>query len=163
MALAKVGGLDALFRLYPEILTAPAVYAEVVTEGLRVGAPDAALLDLRYRSRELAVISPMVQSLPVPELLGPGEQQSIQLAIEHRANWLLIDDLDARRAAHANLAAARVETGLKGTLGVILSAHEHGHLSKEKAFELLALIRQRQDIWISDQLCERATAILSRN
>jgi hypothetical protein len=49
MALAKVGGLDTLFRLFPKILTPPTVYQEVVTEGLRVGAPDAAILDLRYR------------------------------------------------------------------------------------------------------------------
>jgi hypothetical protein len=49
MALAKVGGLDALFRLFPKILTPPAVYEELITAGQRLGAPDAALLRACYR------------------------------------------------------------------------------------------------------------------
>ncbi len=38
MALAKVGGLDALFRLFPKILTPPAVYQELTLQaGGRAG------------------------------------------------------------------------------------------------------------------------------
>ena len=33
MALAKTGGLAALFGLFPSVLTAPAVYEEVVAAG----------------------------------------------------------------------------------------------------------------------------------
>jgi predicted nucleic acid-binding protein len=105
-------------------------------------------------------ISPVGLLLPVPALLGAGEQQSILLAIEQRAVWLLVDDLDARRAASTNLEAAKVETRLKGTLGVIVSACEHGHLAKEAAVGLVDSIRLRKDIWISNQLCDRAVQIL---
>jgi predicted nucleic acid-binding protein len=160
MALAKVGGLDALFRLFPKVLTPPAVYQELVPEGLRLGAPDAALLEARYRSGELNVISPANASLPRSALLGRGEEQSILLAIEQQAAWLLVDDLSARRAAQANLEAAGVRTGLKGTLGIILSACQHGHLSKEEAVGLVGAVRRRQDIWISNQLCDRTLDLL---
>lgn len=160
MALAKVGGLDALFRLFPKILTPPAVYHELITEGLRLGAPDATLLDARYRSGELSRVSSANASLPRPERLGRGEEQSILLAIERRATWLLVDDLSARRAAQANLEAAGVGTGLKGTLGIILSVSQSGHLLKKEAVGLVETIRQRQDIWISDQLCDRTLDLL---
>jgi len=160
MALAKVGGLQVLFSLFPKILTPSAVYEELVSEGLRLGASDAVLLDSHYRSGELEVAMPVGASLPVPGLLGRGEEQSILLAIEQRAVWLLIDDFDARQAALANLEAAGVETRLKGTLGVILSAREFGHLSKREAVRLVESIGERKDIWISDQLCGQVLDLL---
>jgi predicted nucleic acid-binding protein len=84
MALAKIGGLDVLFRLFSQIMTPPAVYDELVTAGLRLGAPDAELLEARYRAQDLIVISPAAVSLNHPALLGPGEEQSIQLASKPR-------------------------------------------------------------------------------
>lgn len=155
MALAKVGGLDALFRLFPTVLTPPAVFEELVTAGLRLGAPDAALLFSHYEAGELKILSPTASSLAVQAFLGAGEEQSILLAIEQKAVWLLMDDLEARRAALANLVAAGLETQLKGTLGVVLAAHEQGHLSKQEAVGLVESIRHRPDIWISADLCDR--------
>lgn len=162
MALAKVGGLAALFRLFPKILTPPAVYQELITAGLRLGAPDAALLEARYRSQELQVVSPAGATLPVAASLGAGEEQSILLAMEQQAAWLLVDDLDARRAALANLKAAGADTRLKGTLGVIVSAQEHRHLSTGEAVGLVRSLRERPDIWISASLCDRALDLLTR-
>ena len=37
MALAKIGGLDALFKLFSKIWTPPAVYEELITAGLHLG------------------------------------------------------------------------------------------------------------------------------
>ncbi len=48
IALAKIGGLETLFDLYPQIITPEAVYQEAVREGRRAGAPDAALLQAAY-------------------------------------------------------------------------------------------------------------------
>ena len=162
LALAKVCGLEALFRLFPRVLTPPAVYEEVVTAGLRLGAPDAALLEASYRSKQLEIISPGPPALPVPALLGPGEEQSILLAIAQRASWLLIDDLDARRAAFVNLEAAGAVTRLKGTLGVIVAAWEGEHLSKAEAIALVETARNRPDIWLGSALCDRVLALLER-
>jgi predicted nucleic acid-binding protein len=160
MALAKVGGLDALFRLFPKVLTPPAVYEELVTAGLRLGAPDSAVLQACYQSNQLEIASPGAATLPVPALLGPGEEQSILLAIAQRADWLLVDDLDARRSALANLEAAGAGTRLKGTLGVILAAWEGGHLSKSEATLLVETARNRPDIWLSASLCDRVLVLL---
>ena len=55
MALAKIGALDVLFRIFPKILTPPAVHYELIAEGLRLAAPDVALLQGRYESGELSL------------------------------------------------------------------------------------------------------------
>ena len=162
MALAKIGALEALFRLFPKILTPPAVHHELITEGLRLGAPDAVLLQHRYRSGELEVVSPPDASLQAPVPIGPGEEQSILLAIDAETTWLLIDDLDARQTALTNLAAAGSKTQITGTLGVILSAREKGHLDKGEAVRLVESLRQRPDIWISANLCRRVLELLDR-
>lgn len=153
MALGKIGGLDPLFRSYGKILTPPAVYDEVVTAGLAVGAPDAAVLEILYREKKLEVQPPTTSSLVVAAQLGRGEEESIRLAIEQQATWLLIDDLDARQAAIENFQAAGVSTEVKGTLGVIVSVHLDGMISQERAIELVAAIESRPDIWIRSDLC----------
>jgi predicted nucleic acid-binding protein len=160
MALAKIGALDVLFRLFPKVLTPPAVQHELVTEGLRLGAPDAVLLQSRYESGELAVVSPRDALLPSPSPLGPGEEQSILLALERGATWLLIDDLDARQVALNSFAVSGATAQIKGTLGVILAAREDGALTKEEAIRLVEALRNRPDIWISGKLCDHALSLL---
>lgn len=162
MALAKTGGLAALLRSFPSVVTAPAVYEEIVTEGLRLGAPDALVLHEHYQSARLTVRKPAGTSLPRPGRLGRGEEESILLAIELQVPWLLIDDLDARRAALANFEAAGVKVQVKGTLGVIVAAFRTGHLSREEAHGIIGALSQRPDIWISARLCERAIAELEQ-
>lgn len=155
MALGKTDGLGALFRLFPSILTPPAVYEEVVTAGLSLGAPDALLLQEHYQSGELMVQKPAPSSLPRLSPLGAGEEESILLAIELRATWLLVDDLDARRVAVANFEAAGVETRVKGTLGILTSSFEAGGISREEAIGIVTAVSRRPDIWISPSLCAR--------
>jgi uncharacterized protein len=162
MALAKTGGLGALFSLFPSIITSPAVYEEVVTAGLRLGAPDALLLRELYQAGSLEVQSPAGSSPPLPTSLGRGEEESILLAIERRATWLLADDLDARRAAVANFEAAGVETRVKGSLGIVLSAHQEGRISPEEAIGIVTALSRRPDIWISSKLCARVLMELAR-
>lgn len=160
IALAKTDGLGALFSLFPSIVTPPAVYEEVVTAGLRLSALDAMLLRECYQSGQLTVQTPTGASLPVPSFLGRGEEESILLAIERRALWFLADDLDARRAAVANFAAAGVETLVKGSLGIILSASREGSIAKEEAIGIVTAMDRRPDIWISSGLCARVLAEL---
>ena len=155
IALAKIGALDTLIRLYDSILTPPAVYAEAVTAGSLLGADDAALLETEYQRGVFKVHSPTLAQLPSPAQLGPGEEESIRLAIELKADWLLMDDSDARRAAELNFAAASVSTAVKGTLGVLVSASEHRHLTRAQAIELIEALKGRPDIWISAELCDQ--------
>jgi len=155
MALAKTGGLEALFHLSPSILAPPAVYEEVVTAGLRLGASDALLLQELYSSGDLAVEKPVASSLPLRVFLGKGEEESILLAIERKATWLLVDDLDARRAAAACFESTGVKARVKGTLGIVLSACQEGGMSTRKGIGIVSALMQRPDIWISSRLCER--------
>jgi uncharacterized protein len=155
MALAKTAGLGALFSLFPSIVTPPAVYEEVVTAGLRLSALDAMLLRKCYQSGKLTVQTPTGDSLPVPPFLGHGEEESILLAIEQRAVWFLADDLDARRAGVRNFEAAGVETRVKGSLGIILSAYREGKIAQEEAIGIVTGLNRRPDIWISSHLCDR--------
>jgi predicted nucleic acid-binding protein len=66
--------------------------------------------------------------------LGAGEREALALAIELRADWIILDDLPARRAAETN--------GLKviGTLGTLLAGKRAG-LLKSIRQELDALLR----------------------
>ncbi len=163
MALAKVDGLAVLFRLFPRILIPPAVYEETVIAGQRLGAPDATLLEAFCNEENLVLAAPSLTPLPVPLKLGPGEEESIRLAMGEHADWLLIDDQDARQGALTCFKAAGVTTQIKGTLGVIVSAHQEDHISQSEAIDLVNALSQRPDIWISPDLCRRAIELLARS
>ena len=160
IALAKVGGLHALLSLYPEILIPPAVHAEAVIAGERRRDPDAMVLAQHCESGELRVVAPS-GALPLQlPLLGLGERQAILLALERSANWLLVDDLDARRFAHETFRSAAMDTRIKGSLGVIVSARLAGTLPLAEALRLVESMQARPDVWVSRELCRRVVATL---
>jgi predicted nucleic acid-binding protein len=155
IALAKIDGLSALLDLHPHILICPAVHNEAVTVGLTLGAEDAMRLRDEYEAGRLELRAPTLPELPVPARLGAGETDSIRLAIDLRADWLLVDDLEARRAAQQSFEAVSLSTAIQGTLGVITASCSAGHISRDKAVELVQAIKGRPDIWISAELCDR--------
>jgi len=158
IALAKVDGLPLLFSLFPEILIPPAVRTEAVTVGQRRNEPDAHLLAQRLEAGGLRVVAPAAAL--VSARLGLGERQSIGLAVERSADWFLADDLEARRLAEETFQSAGVRTGVKGTLGVIVSAYLAGNVTAPDALRLVETIEQRPDIWVSRQLCGQVEALL---
>jgi predicted nucleic acid-binding protein len=153
MALAKVGGLDVLFRLFSRVIAPPAVFAETVIAGL--GAPDAALLAEHFREGRIEVRAPSIAPLTTPAKLGPGEEQGLRLAVELHAEWLLMDDREARFFTEAYLEAAGAGTRIKGTLGVIASAYQEGLLPREEALSLLRALGERPDVWLRRKLILR--------
>ncbi len=66
--------------------------------------------------------------------LGTGEREALALAIELKADWIILDDLPARRSAEA--------TGVNviGTLGTLLTAKQADLLPSIRP-ELDALVR----------------------
>ncbi len=155
IALAKIGALDILFRLYPKVLIPPAVHREAIATGVDRGAPDALALLARWQAGDLETAASPDGPLPVVARLGRGEISAILLAIQRRAEWVLIDDLAARQTAERSFRAAQVTTGVKGTLGVIVSAFRAGHLSAPEGIDLVGAIGGRPDIWIHEQLRAR--------
>lgn len=152
IALGKLGQLSLLLTLYGDILIPREVYTEVVINGLRRGADDAPAIDFLVQQGHIRVVDVVVPS-PLPawaHALDMGEIEVIVLGQQHAADWVLIDNEHARKAAR------QVGLPLKGTVGLLLDAWRQGHLSLQ-AFELLIQeMKTRPDLWISDELCDRA-------
>lgn len=162
IAFAKIGGLETLFSVYPQILTPPAVYEETIMQGRYAEAPDAALLRAEYELGRLRVESSGSSATQLSTPLGRGELEAIHLALERKADWLLIDDLDARHAAIEVFERLRARSGVKGTLGIIASAYLEGLIPLNRANHLLDAIRFRKDIWVSPALCKQVQDALLR-
>lgn len=113
IALAEIGKLDVLHKLYGEILIPEAVRREIIQEPARSETQRAGWI--------------LTRSIRYPEnkefyraRLHSGEVEAILLAHEEQADLLIIDDNAAKKAAKS--------TGLKvtGTLGVLLRAKQEG-------------------------------------
>lgn len=81
---------------------------------------------------------PALTPLPHPDRLHPGEAERIRLALELQAEWLLIDDLDARQIAQQNFVVTGPSTGIKGTLGVIVTAVKEQMINPAQAIDFVA-------------------------
>ena len=67
--------------------------------------------------------------------LGAGEREAISLALELKADVLLIDERAGRLAAEAK------HTGVAGTLAVLLQASLHGHVDFRRRPEAASPMR----------------------
>jgi hypothetical protein len=123
IALVRIQRLDLLPALFESILIPPAVSREiepsipVPPDWLSMRAPSAVSPSPSWRPR-----------------LGAGEREALALAIELNADWILLDDLPARRSAEAS------RLNVIGTLGTLLTAKQAGLLPSIRP-ELDALVR----------------------
>lgn len=119
--LLAINRLDLLETLYPSVIIPPAVQAELSALAQK---------ENRFRAAGSGTY-PRVQTLPVPakrladqfrRQVDPGEAEALALAIELRADLLLVDERAARRLA--------VQYGLRvrGLLGVLVLAKRRGLL-----------------------------------
>ena len=159
IALAKLGQLGLLLKLFDQIVIPREVYNEVVTRGLLIGAPDAESVDYLVRQGQILVLDVTLPS-PPPKWAQPidiGEAQVVSLALDRRPDWVLIDN------AHARKAARELGLALKGTIGLLLEALKLRHLSL-KEFELLIHnIKASPGLWISESLCDKALVHARKN
>ena len=117
--LAKVGQFALLQDLFQHIMIPPEVFEEVVVRG--VGHPGAGeTCTAQWITRG------MLERLDVANLLAAeldrGEAEAIALALQEKADWLLIDERVGRRFAW------RVGLKVKGTLGVLLEGVRRGFI-----------------------------------
>lgn len=122
--LAKLDRLDLLQRGAKEILVPPAVVAEV--QEYR----DEAHWRIEEALDKWLTVTPVRDRGVVEVLLAdldPGEAETIALALEIRAERVVMDDLDGRRFAR------RVELNAIGTLGLLLAACLRGELPSLRA------------------------------
>ena len=158
MALAKLGVLSKVFLAYPTLTISETVYHEVVTSGSAIGAKDAAEVDKFCRSKQI-VIFPLTEikevSLDMLSELHQGELETIKIALQLSAEYVFIDDFDARQVAEENLQKMSAATTIKGTLGILVELYQKKLISKSQLKEYLEEIKRRRDIWISSRLCQK--------
>jgi predicted nucleic acid-binding protein len=121
IALSAVGQLLLLQQLYGQILV-PRSVAEEVTRG-RSGLPGAD----DFKASDWITVQDVQDSVLLRSLYGEldrGEAEAIALAVEVRAEILLVDERLARRVA------SRLGLSMVGVLGVLLEAKKKGLLTE---------------------------------
>lgn len=117
IALAQIDQFDLLQLLYGEIVIPPAVHKEVVTFGQdRPGAREVIGSDW---VRIETIRNPVAVEL-LREQLDQGESEAIVLAMENKADLLLIDEARGRRVSQAQ-ALQHI-----GTIGILILARRQG-------------------------------------
>lgn len=138
IVLINIGHIDVLPSLFGQVVIPPEVSAELN----QAKRPDAV--------RRLMVARPVwlleraasqIESIPS---LHVGESAAISLAQELKADLLLIDEVDGRKAA-----AVR-HIPFTGTIGVLESAADRGLLDLQEAFSRI----KKTDFWISHELLD---------
>lgn len=142
--LARIGHLDLLPRLYGELVIPEAVWREVVLEG--TGQPGAEEIKaaswIRVRS---ATNRELVQALQ--QELDAGEAEAIALALQVKAEFLLMDEhLGRDTALHMGVRSV-------GLIGVLLEAKRKGLVTHIRP--LLETLRDVAGFWISEVLFQR--------
>ncbi len=117
IALATIDRLDLLEKLFNEIYVPKAVFEEVTTSQ----KAQAKKLETFLKDK---VISIKGDTFNIG--LGEGELEAMRLYKEMKADFLLIDDLRAKKFARLN------NINTIGTLGVMIFAKEKGYIDSIK-------------------------------
>lgn len=121
IGLSAVGKLSLLQQLYGKILIPESVAREIATGG--PGQPGTDDLEIS----DWITIQGVGDSVLLRALNGEldqGEAEAIVLAVELRAELLLVDERRARKVA------LRLGLGIVGVLGVLIEAKEKGFISE---------------------------------
>jgi predicted nucleic acid-binding protein len=143
--LSRAGLIDLLQLVSSKVIVPEAVASEIEIRG-----------DSDRTVRALADTSWLVvtQTSSVPSQiqawgLGPGESAVLAWAHSHAGSEAIIDDLAGRRCA------ASFNIPVRGTLGLVLTAKQRGHISSAR--DLLYQLRQA-GMYLSDRVLKEALA-----
>lgn len=152
ITLSKLGQLNLLPKLYDRVLIPSAVYEEVVVEGLHAGHVDAIAVDHLVRAGSILVQSTEILTADDQwaSNIDRGEAEVITLARETGADWAIIDNAHARRAARS------IGVSPRGTVGVLLEAVSRDQITLLEFELLVEEIKRRPEFWISERLCDAA-------
>jgi predicted nucleic acid-binding protein len=134
--LLKTGDGDLLASLFGKVIVPPAVWDE-----LRAFHSSLPVFI------EVCSLSDSIRPAGT-ERLGRGEMEAMQLALQISADWLLLDDRQARGTA--------VRLGIRCVAlpGLLIKAKQLGHVRSFR--ELLARLEQRGGLYLSDAVKEEA-------
>lgn len=141
IALSILERLDLLHQLYGEIWIPPAVRAELRRGGTRAGAQE---VQTAAFIRTVPLLSPSQAELLID--LDPGEAEVLALALERKADLVILDERLGRGYAR------RLGLALTGVLGVLLRAQQEGYLD---ALEPEIMRLKQAGIRLGDDLVAR--------
>ncbi len=140
IALVRICRLDLLEKLFGKVIVPEAVWKEATVEG-KPGYEKIVRAGFLHveRARNMGLVALL------EEFIDTGEAEAIVLALELKADLLLVDDRDARNLAK------KLGLQLMGTLGVIALAKYRGLIPKAKP-----IINQliESGFWISRRVLE---------
>jgi uncharacterized protein len=144
-SLAAIGQFDLLRRLFGSIRIAQGVWEEL-NQGGRRHPGSAEVESASWVQRHEVDDKNLVVVLQRD--LDRGESETLALAIELKAEIVLLDEQEGRHAA--------TRLGLRplGVLGVLLEAKQHGEI--EEIRPLLDALRSRAGFFLSERLYRQA-------
>lgn len=118
IALAKLGMLDLLEKLFGAIIVPVVVFMEVTYDIKKPGAK------ILRKTEWITAMEPSDKALvnALLDVLDEGEANAIALAREINADLVLLDEKEARRVAK------RLGLRIVGTLGILILAKRKGYL-----------------------------------
>lgn len=123
--LTRVGELDILPQLFHQILLPQKVHEELL--GLSSFGIDIAIFQqLSWLIIQEPSPSPLLSSLLSNRKIDPGEAFAIALAVELQPDWIILDDLNARRVA------TQLHLNITGLGGILLQAKKTGIIAAVK-------------------------------
>jgi predicted nucleic acid-binding protein len=122
IGLATIQRFDLLQQLFDKIYIPQAVYAEAVTAGREEGGAKQEVSTASWI--ETVVVKDRLAVEVLLDELDMGEAETIVLAREMKADWVLMDEKKGRRKA-TELSLNRI-----GTVGILLKAKQQGLLGE---------------------------------
>ncbi|MEK6903505.1 MAG: hypothetical protein AABW64_02565 [Nanoarchaeota archaeon] len=127
--LAKINKIELLKKMYFTVNIPPGVYQEVVVRGKEEKYSDAYLIERCID--DFIVIKKLYEegrekARKLNKMVGKGESEAIALALQEKADMLLIDNLEPRKVAESNNVKCR------STPGILLEALKKEKISYEE-------------------------------
>ena len=138
--LARIGELELLRDLFEEVLVPEAVYRECVIEGRE---RDDARKIQRASWIRIAGIKNIELKKALNTSLDEGESEAIVLALQEKADLILLDDYEAREFARI------YNLKITGIIGILLKAKYMGRISS-----LSEILENLKDtgFWLNEDL-----------
>ena len=149
VALARASRLDLLHAVYGEIVVPEALFHEVTIAG--AGEPGAREVAAAWIKRRPALNLSLTNALGLE--LDAGEAEAIALAVECRADLILLDERIGRHVAR------RMGLTVSETLGILIAARDRGLLAPVRP--LLDALRTDAGFWIGDALYNAVLAAVN--
>lgn len=134
--LLKTGDEELLAKLFGLVLVPPAVWNELRAFHSRLPG----FIEVR------SLVDPTVPR--GTERLGRSETEAMQLALQLKADWLLLDDRQAR------VAATTLGIRCVALTGLLIKAKQLGHVRSVR--DLLDRLERRGGLYLSDAVKEEA-------